>query len=111
MRGRGQLSHFSGEGCASPHVWMRNSRLRGGRTGPCPELGGRGGIEAGCAAVVQGPAHCLRSLGEGQGASEHRRPFQLLQVGDRLGQGEGAPSSLQRLLHSVLFPAAASTNL
>ena len=73
--------------------------------------GGRGGIEAGCAAVVQGAAYSLRSLGEGRGASEHRRPFQLLQVGGQLGQGEGVPSSLQRLLHSVLFPAAASTNL
>lgn len=39
-------------------VWMRNLRLRDGRTGRGPELGG---VEAGSAAGVQGPAHCLRS--------------------------------------------------
>lgn len=56
------LSLLWGGLCLSPCV-DEEVETPGWQDCPGPERGGGGGVEAGCAAVVQGPVHYLRSLG------------------------------------------------
>lgn len=116
MRGRGQLSHFSGEGCASPHMWMRKSKLQGGRTAQVLSAGE--GVASRQASHGSGPCALPEELGWGWGlwcprASEHGRPFQLLWVGGRLGLGEGhlPLSSASCTLHSFMLLLQQISNL
>lgn len=78
------LSLLWGGVCLSPRVDEEVETL-GWQDCPGPQLGGGGGIEAGCAAVVQGPAHCLRGLGAGWGPVVSPGP-----------QSTGGPSSFSR---------------